>query len=165
MKNIIFINGTMGVGKSSVCRELNKQLPASVWLDGDWCWMADPFTVTDETKAMVTDNICYVLNNFISCSQYENIIFCWVMDYESIYESIACRLNSENCNIFRFTLCCSESELKKRIENDTLQEGRAFSRSLERVKRFDGMNTVKIRNDNMTPRRTAEKLKEMIYKL
>ena len=154
----------MGVGKSSVSKQLNKVMDNSVYLDGDWCWMADPFVVTEETKNMVTDNICHMLNNFIACSQYENIIFCWVMDYESIYESIATKLNTENCKIWRFTICCDEYTLKQRVENDTLQEGRNFNRSLERVPRFNMMNTIKIYNDNMTPLQTAEKLKEIINK-
>lgn len=164
MKNLIFINGTMGVGKSSVSRELNKILDNSVYLDGDWCWMASPFIVTQETKSMVTDNICHLLNNFISCSQYKNVIFCWVMDYESIYQSIATNLNTENCKIWRFTISCSEQTLKQRVENDNLQEGRSFEKSAERLPRFDVMDTVKIHNDNMTARETAEHIKNIITK-
>ncbi len=162
MKNIIFINGTMGVGKSSVSRQLNRLLERCVYLDGDWCWMADPFTVNEETKAMVTDNICYLLNNFIKCSEYENIVFCWVMDYESIYESIITKLMAENCNIYRFTITCSAQTLKSRVENDTNQDGRDFEKSLARMERFDVMNTVKIYNDDMTAYETAEYIKGMI---
>ena len=33
MKKLIFINGPMGVGKTTVCQHLYKQLPDSVWLD------------------------------------------------------------------------------------------------------------------------------------
>ena len=61
MKTLYFISGTMGVGKTAVSQQLKKDLPKSVFLDGDWCWDSDPFQVTDETKAMVTDNICYLL--------------------------------------------------------------------------------------------------------
>ena len=162
MKNLIFINGTMGVGKSSVSRELNKLLDHSVYLDGDWCWMADPFTVTEETKGMVEDNICHLLNNFITCSRYKNIIFCWVMDYESIYQSIVTKLHIENCKIWRFTISCSQQTLKQRVENDNLQEGRNFEKSAERLPRFDAMDTMKIYNDNMTARETAEYIKNII---
>ena len=164
MKNLIFINGTMGVGKSSVSKQLNKLLDKSVWLDGDWCWMADPFVVTQETKDMVTDNMCHLLNNFINCSEYQNIIFCWVMDYESIYESIATKLKTENCKIWRFTITCSADELKKRVENDTMQDGRNFERSLERISRFDVLDTIKVFNDGMTAQQTAKYLKDIIYK-
>ena len=45
----------MGVGKSAVCKQLIKKLQPGVYLDGDWCWNMSPFSVTDETKAMVMD--------------------------------------------------------------------------------------------------------------
>ena len=61
MKTIYLIGGTMGVGKTTVSQQLKKKLPNSVFLDGDWCWDADPFQVTEETKAMVMRNICFVL--------------------------------------------------------------------------------------------------------
>jgi shikimate kinase len=46
MKKLIFINGTMGVGKTTISQQLKQQLPYSVFLDGDWCWDASPFVVT-----------------------------------------------------------------------------------------------------------------------
>ena len=66
-KTLYLIGGPMGVGKTTVCRELNRLLPASVMLDGDWCWCANPFQVTPETKRMVLDNICHLLGNFLCC--------------------------------------------------------------------------------------------------
>lgn len=162
MKNLIFINGTMAVGKSATAKHLNSILENSVWLDGDWCWMSDPFTVTEETKQIVTDNICHLLNNFIRCSRYENIIFSWVMDYEAIYESIVTKLETKNCTIHRYTINCSEETLKNRVENDTVQDGRNFEKSRERLPRFDKMTTTKIYNDNMTPLQTAEYIANLI---
>jgi hypothetical protein len=44
-KNLIFINGTMGVGKTAVCRELQTKLSYCAFLDGDWCWDSSPFIV------------------------------------------------------------------------------------------------------------------------
>ncbi|MEG1477069.1 MAG: AAA family ATPase, partial [Oscillospiraceae bacterium] len=42
MKTLIMISGTMGVGKTTTCRELQKILPRNVFLDGDWCWSMQP---------------------------------------------------------------------------------------------------------------------------
>ena len=84
MKRLYLIGGTMGVGKTSVCQLLKSKTHNAVFLDGDWCWDADPFQVTDETKRMVTDNICFLLNSFLHCSAYQNIIFCWVMHEQDI---------------------------------------------------------------------------------
>ena len=63
MKTLYMIGGTMGVGKTTVSQLLKHDLPNSVFLDGDWCWDASPFQVTDETKAMVTNNICLIYFN------------------------------------------------------------------------------------------------------
>ena len=51
----------MGVGKSTVCRALMERLSRCLYLDGDWCWNMRPFSVTEETRALVLDNICSVL--------------------------------------------------------------------------------------------------------
>jgi len=64
----------MGIGKTSTCKELNKNLNDSIWLDGDWCWMMNPFTVNDKNRNMVINNITYVLRNFLTNSSFENKI-------------------------------------------------------------------------------------------
>ena len=48
MKHLYIIGGTMGVGKTTVCRILKEKLEGSVFLDGDWCWDMHPFQVTEE---------------------------------------------------------------------------------------------------------------------
>ena len=125
MKTLYMIGGTMGVGKTTVCQQLKRDLPNSVFLDGDWCWDANPFQVTDETKAMVTNNICYLLNNFLNCSAYENIIFCWVMHEQRIIDSILKKLDTQSLFIrykrdaFYLTVLCIQL-LKYGIDNSLL---------------------------------------------
>ena len=60
MKNLIFINGTMGSGKTAVSQKLKILLNKSVFLDGDWCWDMVPFVVNNETKEMVLENITFL---------------------------------------------------------------------------------------------------------
>ena len=36
---------------------VEKRLAQQCFLDGDWCWDADPFQVTEETKEMVMRNL------------------------------------------------------------------------------------------------------------
>ena len=78
----------MGIGKSTICNQLNQDLDHSVFLDGDWCWNMDPFVVNQDTKNMVLDNITHCLNNFIHTPGIENIIFCWVMHKQDIIHQI-----------------------------------------------------------------------------
>ena len=63
-KTFVIVNGTMGVGKSAVCRHLYRQLAPSVWLDGDWCWMMSPWQFSEENRQMVENNIAHLLRNF-----------------------------------------------------------------------------------------------------
>ena len=92
-KKCILISGTMGIGKTTVCKELMKLLPQSVFLDGDWCWYSHPFTVTDATKKVVMENIGFMLQNFLRCPDYQNILFCWVMDHQEIIDEVLERIS------------------------------------------------------------------------
>lgn len=151
MKKLILINGTMGIGKTTICRELNKKLNNSVWLDGDWCWMMNPFNVTEENKVMVIDNITYLLRNFLKNSSYEYVIFDWVMHQESIINDILKKLEDiQNFKTYKLTLICSKDELKKRILRDVnkgLRDIEVLGRSIERLSLYGSMDTIKINTD------------------
>lgn len=159
MKKLIIINGTMGVGKTTTCRELQKILPLNVFLDGDWCWDMTPFIVNHETKAMVMDNICYLLNNFIRCSQYKNIIFCWVMHEQWIIDELLSRLEVGNCSVKLFSLTANHKALKDRLNLD-VQNGKrtqdVIQRSIERMKMYDCLNTEKIDVSEISAKQAAE---------
>ena len=104
MKRLIFVNGAMGAGKTTVCRELKEMLQPSVFLDGDWCWDMSPFVVTAETQQLVLDNICGMLNRFLACDAFENVIFCWVMHRQEIIDGILARLETGGAEYRLFTL-------------------------------------------------------------
>ena len=153
MKKIYLIGGTMGVGKTTICQHLKMDLDKSVFLDGDWCWDANPFQATDETKAMVVQNICYLLNNFIHCSAYENIIFCWVMHKQSIVDGIINKLDTENCDIKKISLIVDEKNLQSRLKSDVAKGIRSddvIDRSVAKIPMYQTLDTVKIDTNNKT---------------
>ena len=145
MKTLYMIGGTMGVGKTTVCQQLKQDLPNSVFLDGDWCWDANPFQVTDETKAMVTNNICYLLNNFLKCSAYENIIFCWVMHEQRIIDCIVEKLDTQNCEVKCVSLVADEKTLCERLSMDVERGVRSedvIERSIARIPMYQTLDTI-----------------------
>ena len=161
MKTLYLIGGTMGVGKTAVSQQLKIDLPNSVFLDGDWCWDASPFQVTEETKTMVTDNICYILNNFLRCSAYENIIFCWVMHEQFIIDSIIERLNAENCKVKYISLITDEATLRNRLESDIVAgicTEDVIERSIARISKYQSLNTIKIDTVNKTIKQVADEI-------
>lgn len=161
MKKLYLIGGTMGVGKTTVCQILKQKLEQAVFLDGDWCWDAHPFQVNEETKAMVMDNICYLLNNFLSCSAYRNIIFCWVMHEQSIVDSILSRLCLEDCEVKNVSLICSREALSRRLEKDIragIRQRDVLERSVDRLKLYQTLNTVKVDVSEISAEEAAEKI-------
>lgn len=164
MKTLYIIGGTMGVGKTAVSQQLKKDLPNSVFLDGDWCWDSNPFQVTDETKAMVTDNICYMLNNFLACSAYENIIFCWVMHEQAIINSIIQKLNTHNCIVKCISLLADKQTLRKRIEADVnsgIRTSDVIERSIARISKYQHLNTIKIDTVNKSIQQIADEIAQL----
>lgn len=154
MKTLYIIGGPMGVGKTTICRLLQKELHSSVLLDGDWCWDANPFQVTEETREMVIDNICYMLNNFLHCSAYDHIIFCWVMHEQGIIDSIMGRLDTGDCRIKKISLLCSAPVLCERLEKDIMQGIRTedvVERSIARIPLYRQLDTHKIDTSGIQP--------------
>ena len=147
MKTLYMIGGTMGVGKTTVCQILKHELNRAVFLDGDWCWDADPFQVNDETKEMVVRNICFLLNSFIHCSAYENIVFGWVMHRQEIMDDVLSRLDLSACEVRAISLVCSPEALRERLEKDVragIRKQDVIDRSIERLPLYEEMKTLKI---------------------
>lgn len=161
MKTFYCIGGAMGVGKTAVSQQLKLQLNNSVFLDGDWCWDAHPFQVTEETKEMVLNNICALLNNFLKCSAYENVIFCWVMHEQSIIDTILSRLDTSGCRVVPVSLLCSEAELLRRLQKDIaagIRTDDVIERSLRRLPLYQMLDTIKINTTGKSAAETAAEI-------
>ena len=153
MKTLYLIGGTMGVGKTAVSQQLKHDLPNAVFLDGDWCWDASPFQVTEETRAMVTENICYLLNQFLHCPAYENVIFCWVMHQQAIIDSILERLDTAGCKVKCISLLADEATLRQRLTADVergVRTADVIDRSVARIPLYQELNTLKVDTRNKT---------------
>jgi hypothetical protein len=154
MKNLIIVGGTMGVGKTATCRELQKILPRNVFLDGDWCWDMHPFVVTDETKAMVNSSIAHLLNGFLACSEFENVIFCWVLHEQYILDGLMNALNLNGGTAHCFSLVSAEQALVERLDHDIAAGKRGSDiaeRSVARIPLYDALDTVKIDVSTISP--------------
>ena len=159
MKTIYLIGGTMGVGKTTVCKKMKETLPNAVFLDGDWCWDANPFKVTEETKTMVLHNICFLLNSFLHCSAYENVIFCWVMHEQSIMDDILSGLDLSECTVRCVSLVCTPEALAERLSKDiknSIRNEDIIERSIQRIPLYDNIHSVKLDVSDITPSEAAE---------
>ena len=164
MKKLYLVGGTMGVGKTTICQQLKSELSNSVFLDGDWCWDASPFHVTEEKKVMVVDNICHLLNNFLHCSAYDNVIFCWVMHQQAIIDSIIQELDLANCDVKGISLMTDTKCLEERLMNDIekgIRSADVLSRSMERIPLYQELNTIKIDTCNKSVQTIVDEIRNL----
>lgn len=157
MKKLIIINGAPGAGKTSVCKELYQKLENSAWLDGDWCWMMNPFKVTDENKQMVEKNINCILTNFIKNSSIDYVVFDWVIPHDGLMNRIIAELPLDGMEVHKISLVCSEDVLRKRLKAD----GRSLDRIEDSVRRLDSyqsMNTIKLDTTDKSVKEIVEHL-------
>ena len=161
MKTLYFISGPMGVGKTAVSRELLRMLPRCAFLDGDWCWTMQPFIVTDETKAMVTDNIAHILGSFLSCSEFDHVVFCWVMHQQEIIDGLLARLPMDGVRFVNISLTCTQETLASRIEQDViagLRDKSAIQRSLSYLPLYESVDSIKLDTTELSPAEAAEQI-------
>ena len=166
MKHLIFVNGTMGVGKSAVCAQLKELLAPCAFLDGDWCWDFTPFTVTAETKELVLSNAAHLLRAFLACSAAERVVFCWVMPAREIVDELRRRIGGQI--VFSlFTLTAGEGTLRDRLAADVAAGRRkrdVVACSLAYLPLYEaGMGGTNICTDGMSAAAAAQLITDMVF--
>lgn len=166
MKKLIIINGTMGVGKSTVAELVADRLEPSVFLDGDWCWKMNPWVFSEENKAMVINNITYLLNAYLANTSFRYVIFCWVLHREFIFDQILSRLHG-GFDLYKFSLICSKEALRAHFAQD-VQKGIRTMDTLEasysRMQLYQTLSTQKIDVSHLSAGQAANRLIEQIGK-
>ena len=162
MKKFIIINGAMGVGKTRVCKELNKKLLNNIWLDGDWCMMMNPLNMGETNQKMFLDNINYLLNNYLSNPTFEYVLFSWVIPREDMIHYIIKKLRNNNSfEVKRVTLLCEDSKLKERM----IQDGRdelTIKKSMLYQETFRGIDTIKVDTTDLSVPETVNEVLRII---
>lgn len=161
MKKLIVINGTMGVGKTTICKELYKSLDNAVWLDGDWCWMMNPWIVNEENIRMVENNITYLLRSFLTNSTFDYVIFNWVLHREGILDGLLDRLSDLDFQVEKVTLTCSEVALRQRMEHDN-RSTEQIALSVERLRLYENMDTSIIDTTEMPIEEIVRRIEDII---
>lgn len=75
MKNILLLCGPNGIGKTTICKEIIKQLPNSAYVDSDPCRVMNPFVLNDDTIPTIAKNISDLLINYLKCPIVNTVVF------------------------------------------------------------------------------------------
>jgi adenylate kinase family enzyme len=162
-KKIIIVNGAPGVGKTTTCKKLQQLLQRSVWLDGDWCWMSNPWTVTEETKRMAENNMALLLNSFLNCSEYEFILYSWIFRSDEVFNKILGKLKTNDFMLHKYTLTCSQDVFFKRLV-DAGRDKRQFPMCIESLYQCESTESENIDTTHSSVEEVASTLQDKIIK-
>jgi broad-specificity NMP kinase len=112
---IIIINGSLGVGKSSIAEEIQWKFDKSVSLDGDHIGNVHPFEIYDDARI---DHLYQTFANLISFHQtfgYRNFVINYVFESAKSLQSLIDQLHPLDSTIHTYWLTCDKNEQARRI--------------------------------------------------
>lgn len=129
MRSLLFLCGPNGIGKTTISKEIVRQLPNTAYVDSDPCRFMNPFVLSDETIPTIAKNISDLILNYMDCPIINNVVFSYGFHgrRKEVFEMIMLELSKTEYNFIPFLLWCSEEENIKRMRMD--------NRSLERIQR------------------------------
>ncbi len=133
---IIIINGSVGVGKTSISWDLQKKFNKSIMLDGDYIGAVYPFEIYDNKRIEYLYETFSHLIKFHYSNGYSNFIINYVFESEKSLISLTERLKKIIPEIYCFWLTCSNEVQEKRIKKRNT-EGASWE-----LKRFIELNNI-----------------------
>lgn len=127
MKNLLFLCGPNGIGKTTISKEIVRQLPNTAYVDSDPCRFMNPFVLSNETIPTIAKNISDLIINYMDCPIINNAIFTYGFHgrRKEVFEMVMVELSKIEYNFIPFLLWCSEEENVKRMHTN--------NRSFERI--------------------------------
>ena len=163
---IIIINGSLGVGKSSVAEQLHYKFDKSVHLDGDAIGDVQPFKIYDEARLNHLYRTMELLIEFHQRNDYRNFVINYVFESPESLRELLELLRPLDPSIHCYWLTCDEKEQAKRIRNRSREDlqwelGRFLE--LRRIQREASQHGF-IGKEVDTTGRSAEEVAQSIWK-
>ncbi len=158
-KRVVFVNGPMGVGKTTVGRLLQKALSPAAFIDGDWCLDLEPFVGDSETRSMAAGNILHLLAGYNQCTHCRQMVVSWLMDRPEICRALERGARSAGLETAWFTLLCTGPGLKRRWLGDSLCPWRTEENlkiSLCSLETFGSLPGIQIDTADKTPEQVRD---------
>ena len=112
---IIIINGSLGVGKSSVAEELHWKFEKSVYLDGDQIGNVHPFEIYDDARITHLYRTLELLVGWHQQHGFPNFVINYVFEAPESLQVLIDLLAPLDDNIHVYWLTCALDEQERRI--------------------------------------------------
>ena len=113
---IVIINGSLGVGKTSVAEQLHWKFDKSVHLDGDAIGDVHPFEIYDQRRIYHLYRTLALLVGFHQKHDYHNFVINYVFESADSLQALLDLLHPLDPAIHVYWLTCDEMEQAKRIQ-------------------------------------------------
>ncbi len=162
---IVIINGSVGVGKTSVSRELQEKFNKSIMLDGDYIGAVRPFEIYDQSRINYLYKTLQHLIEFHISNGFEHFIINYVFESNSSLSNLIHLFDKTNLEVKCIWLTCSVEEHKKRILS------RETDQKDWELKRFIELNNIQKKANNIgfigekieTDGKTIKEITEIIW--
>ena len=120
MKNLLFICGPNGIGKTTICREMLRLLPNSAYVDSDPLRLMNPFVLDDDTIPTIRKNIADIIRNYLGCPAAQTVIFSYGFHgrRREVFAGVMNDLSGLEYRFIPFLLTCNEAENIRRMACD-----------------------------------------------
>lgn len=165
MKAII-INAAPGVGKSTLLKLLENNLPQGyAVVDGDDVGRTIPLVKTVDWLNLMQDNIVSCAKNYKRYN-IKTLIISFVFPTKERLQRLSDLLKDEECFVYHITLTCDSNQLKKRIEIRNTQKLISISNALEMNNKIKELKSYySLDTTNKFPEEVANLICEKIMKI
>ena len=152
MKNILFLCGPNGIGKTTICKEIIRQLPNSAYVDSDPCRIMNPFVLNNDTIPIIAKNISNLLINYLNCPVVNTVVFSYGFHGRrgEVFERVVSEISKMEHNFIPLLLWCSEEENIRRMNVDNRSANRIQRAINESRKAFDDITYPRLDITNMS---------------
>ena len=119
---IIIVNGSLGVGKTSVADQLHYKFDKSIHLDGDAVGDVHPFEIYDDARISHLYRTLELLVGFHQKNGYNNFVINYVFESPESLQELLDLLRPLDPSIHTYWLTCDEEEQAKRIRKRKREE-------------------------------------------
>ena len=112
---IVILNGSVGVGKTTVAWALSQSFGKSVMLDGDYIGAVHPFRIYDDARVSHLYRTLAYLIRFHQKHGYTNFVINYVFETPESLAELVSYLRPLDGDVHTFWLTCSAVEQRRRI--------------------------------------------------
>ncbi|MGG7163620.1 AAA family ATPase [Clostridium ihumii] len=160
MKNILFLCGPNGIGKTTICKEIIKQLQNSAYVDSDSCRIMNPFVLNDDTIPTIAKNISDLIINYLKCPTVNTVIFSYGFHgrRKEVFQKVLVEISQIEHKFIPFLIWCSEEENVNRMNIDNRSAERIQRALNESRKAFEYVTYPKIDITNLSAVEAAKRI-------